>query len=249
MSRPGQMASGWQLTKASLASLGKHFKVLVLVTAVVAVPANLIQLVAPSSDSSLSAYISLAAIIMNLALIWTIIQIEQGHSTKLHWSYYRGTAGFVRFLLVSVLLVLELIPIALGLLLYSVGVVGAAPGTSVFEKGFVGILALLLFAPSVFLINRSLLALVVVPAGDLGPVGAIKASWRRVKGHSFQVLRRYGSLIVATTAIIIIPALAMVYLYQRTTNRGWLVILQVFTSLIILPFINLYLYKLYQELE
>lgn len=244
-----KLTSGWGITRATLKSWRKHFKLLFFVTAAVAVPANLIQLLVPSSDSSLSAYISLAAIVMNLALVWTIIQLEEGRKLKLRQAYYEGTASFVRFLLMSVLLVLELIPVGIGLLLYSVGVVGAAPGTTSFEKGFISVLVLVIFAPSVFLINRSLLAMMVVPSGNLGPMAAIKASWRRVKGRSFQVLRRFLSLILGVFVITIIPALAMVFLYERTTNRGFLALLQVFTSVIVLPFINLYLYKLYRELE
>jgi len=243
-----KLSPSWRLTAASLSSWRKHLKAFTLVTAAVAIPANLIQLGTPSGDSSLSAYLSIAAIVMNLALIWTVVQIESGHKVKLADSYYKGTASFVRFLLVSMLIVVELVPLALGLLLYSVGVVGAAPGTVALEKGFVGLLALLLAAPSLWLVNRSVLALIVAPATELAPIAAVRQSWRSVKGHSWQVLRRLGSLILAALLLVAIPALVLVYLYDRTTNRGFLALLQVFTSLVILPFINLYLYKLYREL-
>lgn len=243
-----KLTSTWRLTRSSLASWRRHLKILTIVTAAVAVPANIIQLAIPSGDSSVSAYLSLAAIVMNLALIWTVIQVEHDRPVTLARAYYEGTASFVRFLLVSLVIVLELIPLALALLLYNVGIVGAAPGTVPLEKGFVGLLVLLLALPSLWLVNRSVLALVIAPATTLRPWAVLGQSWRSVKGHSWQVLGRLVGLAVAALGLLAIPALVLVFLYDRTANRGWLALLQVLTSVLILPFINLYLYKLYREL-
>jgi len=244
------LPSGWSLAKASLATWRKHLKALTLLIALVAVPASLVQLLVNSSDGTISTYVSLVSVIMNLALVWMILQLEGGAKTvSLRQAYYDGTAGFVRFLLVSAVLVAELIPATVGLFIYSIGVAGAAPGTTGFERVIVTLLALALTIPSLFWINRSLLALVVVPGGQLRPMAAIRDSWGRVKGRSWQVLRKLLFLILAAVLLIAIPAIILVFLYERTTNRGFLALLQVFASLVILPFIDIYFVKLNQELS
>lgn len=249
MTKPKPLSSGWRLSLDSLATWKRHIKMLTLVTAVVAVPANLIQLLVASTDTTVSAYVSLASVVMNLALIWTIIKLGDGDkAVTLRGAYYDGTASIVRFLLVSFILVAELIPLTLGLFLYNVGVIGAAPGTTNFEKGVVALIVVLMALPSLFWFNRSVLALVAAPEGALRPMAAVRKSWASVKGHSWQVLRRLLFLIVAGALLIAIPAAVLVVLYDRTTNRGFLALLQVFASLFILPFIDIYLYKLYREL-
>ena len=243
------LPSGWHLAKASLGMWKRHLKTFTLLTALVALPANLIQLLLASSDGTISTYISLVSVLMNLALVWAALQLEGGAKTvRLRQAYYEGTASFVRFLLASAVIVVELIPITVGLFLYNVGVAGAAPGTTSFERVVVGLLAFALTLPSVFWVNRSVLALVGVPSGDLRPVAAVRDSWRRVKGHSWQVLAKLLFLMLAAAALVAIPAIILVFLYERTTNRGFLALLQVFASLVILPFIDIYLVKLNREL-
>ena len=243
------LSSVWKLTKASLATWNQHAKILTLVVALVAVPTNLLQLLLSAGDTTLSAYVSLAALVMNLALIWAIIRLESGDKkVSLRQAYYEGTASLVRFLLVSFLLVAELVPLAIGLLLYNVGVAGAAPGTTGFEEIIISLLALALAVPSLFWFNRSLLALVLLPGSELRPMTAVKQSWRSVRGRSWQVLRKLLGLVLVAGLLIAVPAIILVLLYEHTTNRGFLALLQLFASLAILPLIDIYLYKLSQEL-
>lgn len=242
------MKSAWQLTTESLKTEARHLGTLLLVTAVVAVPINLASLYSSGADVTVSAYSTLASVLMNIALIWTVLALLAGKSVKLSAAYYQGTASFVRFILASALLIVELVPLALGLLLYSVGVLGAAPGTSLFEKGALLALALLLAAPSVWMVNRSLFGLIEVVDRDTPPLAAVRTSWGWVKGQSWQVLGRLAALIIITVLLLAVPAIILVLVYGKTANRGFLVLLQVLISLFILPFIIIYLAKLRQEL-
>ncbi len=243
------MKSALSLARQSLKFEAKNLTKLLAITGVVVVPVNIIAIVSASTDVTISAYSTLATVLMNIALIWSVLRLLSGQPVKLAAAYYQGTASFVRFLLTSAIIIVQLIPLALGLILYSVGVLGAAPGTSAFEKGIMLALAGLLSAPSVWLVNRSLLALVEVVATDASPVAAIRSSWAAVKGHSWSVLGRWVALIIVTVLLLAIPAIVLILAFGKTNNRGFLVLLQALISIFILPFIVSYIVGLRQDLS
>jgi hypothetical protein len=243
-----KLASTWTLVKAALRQQRRSFGSLLLVAAIVTIPGNLIALLA-STETTVSTYVSVASIVMNLAIVWTVVQLDQGQPVKASQAYYDGTATFVKFVLLSLLLIVAFLPLALGLILYSVGVIGAAPGTTIFEKSLLTVLAALLAAPSILWVNRLIFSPFILVASGQRPLAAARLSWRSVKGHSWQVLVRLLGLILAVAILIAIPALLCLYFYAVTKNRGWLVLLQIFSSLLLLPFIDLYLYKLYRSLK
>ncbi|HSX14619.1 MAG TPA: hypothetical protein VLE72_01755 [Candidatus Saccharimonadales bacterium] len=243
-----RLPSVWQLTKQSLSLERSHLKIFLGITALVAVPTNLINLAAGTSDASISTYLSLASLLMNIALIWTVIQLEAGRQVTLRQAYYGGTANLVKFLLVSVALILELLPLALALVLYSVGVIGASPGTSLAERIIISALAITLAIPSIFWLNRGLFALYEVTSGSTRPIQALRTASQRVRGHSWAVLSRLLGLVIATLILALIPAAPLVLIYAQTTNHAVLALLQVLISLLVLPFAVIYINKLYRAL-
>ncbi len=240
----------WQLFRASLGQLRRHGKLLALIVVIVALPSNLLGLATGvSSDSSLSTYLSVAAVIMNLALVWTILALGRGEKVTLQRAYYAGTARLIPFLLVSVVLVLEIVPLAVGLIVFSLGAVAAGPAATLVERLLVTVAALILATPTLFLVNRSIFGLFAVQDPATTPMAALKRSWALVRGHSWPVFGRLTGLVMLMLLILVIPTVGLIILYGTTGNKLWVALLQFVISLAFLPLANLYLARLYGVLE
>lgn len=240
----------WRLFRGSLRDLRTHWKPLIVIALIVALPSNLLGLVTSlSSDSSVSTYLSVAAIIMNLALIWAALAIGRGQRVSLRRAYYEGTARLVPFVLVSLVLVLEVIPLALGLIVFSLGAVAAGPAATIGERLLVTVAALILALPTLFLLNRSLFSVFAVQTPETNPVAALKRSWALVRGRAWPVFGRLIGLGMLMLIILIVPTIGLVVLYGTTGNKIWVAILQLIISLTFLPLVNLYLARLYGVLR
>jgi hypothetical protein len=112
--------SGWRLYVISLKAFIVDWRLYTKILAFVAVPTDLLALSQSiSQNAAFTDYSSMAAIVMNVASLWTIIRRREGGlSSTLAEAYYDGNVALIRYLLVSVLMVFMLIPLALGLALY-----------------------------------------------------------------------------------------------------------------------------------
>lgn len=243
---PTKLPGTWVLLRQSVRFLRQHFWRLVAVVAVVAVPTSLLDLaIGTEGETQLRAYFSLAALLMNLALLWTIIKLDQGESVGLSRAYYLGTASFVRFMLVALVLALQLLPFIIGTSIYAIGVAGAGGSVALVEKLLLAGLGLALTAPTLFWLTRYLFALFIIPTSPKSPIEALRTSRAAVKGRGFGVFRRLGLFGLLAVVVLALPSVGLILLAQ---GGGWLVGLQLTTTLLFLPLTNIYLYKLFRAL-
>ncbi len=237
---PAKVPGPLSLLKSALTQLKRAPKLLAVV-AIVLIPTTLLTL---TGNTQLSAFATLASLLMNLALIWAIIELANNRSISIKDAYYKGTAALVQFVIVALLLVVMLVPLIFGLSLIGIGVL--PPGTLLPERILLGLLALLLVVPTVYWLVRYVFSLFIICETPVGPIAALRRSGQLVKGRFALVLGRLA-LVGAIMAIVgLIPLIAVLLLH--TDNHITIAIIQTVSGLIGLPVLNLYLHQLYKSL-
>lgn len=240
----------WALIKGSLGDWRTDWLSYLKLLAIVALPINILPIFTIFQDPYSSSYISFAAIVMNVTLIWAIVQRQEtGQFSGIKRSYYDSSVALVRFVLTSFLLVIMLIPAAFGLTLYALGAADPTGITGV-ESLLVGFVSFILAVPSIYLITRYALAPLAAIRDGLAPIAALRRSRQLVKGYFWPVLGRMlmlGLLLVAvslpTTLVVVGLSFAQV---SSDITKAFFQIVATFTAL---PIANLFLLRLFASLE
>jgi hypothetical protein len=250
--KPPKIISSWGLFLASLAQYRAHWKPYVKIMAAVAIPTNLISIFnLGSADAIAQSYISFASIVMNVAFIWAITRQEKsGRVPKLSAAYYDGSVALVRFLLLSFAILVMLIPAAFGLSLYGIAQTTADYfNTSGPELLLAGLAALVLSLPSLYMMVRYALSAPALVLEGLRPVASLRRGRLVTIGRFWPVAGRLAALAIFT-AIIFLPSLLILFLLSLL-KLGNLptAIFQITATLTVLPFINIYMLRLFIALD
>ena len=195
-----------------------------------------------SQSASGSTYQVFIMLIASLAIIWALRQYYLGAKIRARDSYYKGLYPFVPFLLVLLFIIVELIPLLIGLFLY-----GTLFNGSIAVTGLEKVVSLIPIIGLVFLsfywLASSLMALYIVTLPNMTPMKAIKSARGLVKGRRGLVLKKMiflPVLLIIITGIIMLP-----FIYILPSIAAWVFYL---LSLIGLVYIHSYLYALYRGL-
>jgi hypothetical protein len=229
-----------------------HWKAYVLILLVVTLPSDIITLVFQlGSDPVASTYLSFAAVIMNASLIWAMVQnIKTGRMPGVIDSYYEGSTVLVRYIVITFVIVIMLIPAALGGALYATAlqtvVSAGSPGPEVW---FIALGSLIIATPSFVLLVRFSLATYGVIADGLRPKEALRWSRRYTLGRFWKTTGRFAILglvlmVVSIPILIVTFLLAVVHLTSISTT-----FFEIATTLVALPVANIYLYRMYRNLQ
>lgn len=199
-----------------------------------------------ASGTSLSptagAYQFVLAVVVSLAVIWSLRQVHAGYDIRIRDGFYRGMYPFVTFLLVLLMVVVQLLPLALGMGVYSIIMnngIAVSPGEQfTFLLLFLG-LALI----SLYLLCSSLFALYIVTLPDVSPMSALRSARELVAGRRWTILRKIVFLPLALlflSAIVLVPVALF-----ATPLATW-----IFTALaaVLLVIVHTYMYNLYRSL-
>jgi len=241
----------WTLFKHAMRDYRQHVGLLMGIVLIVAIPVAVLSnfVVTPGSDTTLSAYVALAQLILNLAVIYTVIQLIKGKQPTIREAYYRGSAALVRLLLVSVMLILMLVFAVFGLFIIVTGAITSGGGFTGGELALLTVLGSLLAIPSVILITRSFWAIYIVIESDSWPVQAIRQSRAITKGRVVVILSRVAALVLFLILLMLIPMGIFLTLQAVTGWMIWSMFLQILASVVVLPLANFYLYRYYQRLK
>ncbi len=200
-------------------------------------------------NSSLSAsgevsgmYQVIFIITSSLALIWLFRQQQAGEPVGLKQAYYRGMYPLVPFFLVLLTTLVQVIPAAIGNMLYGSVVRGGLAVTFV-EQLFWFLFFLLLIILSLYFISVSIIALFVVTLPEMTPWVALEESKKLVEHRRIPLLLRLIALILIVAVAyvgIIFPA---IFVSAALTQ-----VLFFALTVVALPFIVAYLFVLYREL-
>ncbi|MFI5212763.1 MAG: hypothetical protein ACHQTE_02270 [Candidatus Saccharimonadales bacterium] len=164
-----------------------------------------------SLNANLSAvqqvYATILVLLTWLSTVWLLRTIVAGHTPKLRDGLYNSGAPIMTTFLVSLVLIVQLLPIALAAIGFN-----AANATGLLNGGIEEMLfwfvASLLTILSLYWITSTLLALVVVTLPGMYPMKAIKIAGDLIIGRRLRVLLRIlwlGFIIAIVWAIIMIP--------------------------------------------
>lgn len=184
----------------------------------------------------------LLLVIVSLATFWTIRAIKSQKRMRARDGYYQGLTGFVPYIGVMLVIALQMVPFAIGALIYSAAV-GSIAVVGTLEEAFFVLLWVILSLPTIYWLSSSILALVIVSIPGYYPMQAIETAKNLVGARRAQVVKRALAasimiggvfVLILLVSIIILPAIAFVV-------RD--------AMLIMLPFVaNVVLYKLYESL-
>ena len=204
-----------------------------------------------NNDQSLGTYASFFTLIMNIAVITSVMALKSGAKrVSLGEAYYGGTTRFVATICVIGLLGLQLMPLLIGGLIYVSGSTGATVGLGPVEMLLLAGIWLLFAIPSFRWLTRSVFALYLVQDSDTRPVAAIKASSALVRGKSWSVFGRILAGTIFMFLVLIIPSLAVSTLPETASLLTQLVTsgLQIVSALILVPFASVYGYNILEAL-
>jgi hypothetical protein len=246
-----KITSAWDLLRASFREYRANWKPYMKIIAIVAIPANLISLMNLSGDTTAQSYISFASVVMNVALIWALVQHERANKVpKVAAAYYEGTGGLVSFMLVSFALVVIVLPAAIGSTFYGASSQAAGyAGSFGPEQIVLGLLALILSLPTLYWLVRCGLAPFITIREGLRPMAALKLSRRYTLGRFWPVAGRFALL--AVFILVLLVPIGLIYFLLSLLNLGNtpVVVFNILATLTVLPIANIYMMRLYRALE
>jgi hypothetical protein len=207
----------------------------------VGIYAYLLGTAGTSNSEVAGVYRFLLALIVSLALIWTIRQVYAGQKVTIKDGFYKGMAPFVPSLLLLGVAIIQMLPLVIGSFIYTLVVTtgGLAAGQIAAWAVFAFLTAFL----SLFFVCSTLFALYIVCLPDVTPLVALRAARELVRGRRWLIMRRVAVLPIILLIVGVI--LLMPFIFLVTGIAGW-AFLFVLTAM--LPVIHSYMYLLYREL-
>ena len=198
-----------------------------------------------STDAGGSVYQTILFFVVSLATIWALRQAyasKLSQKIRIRDSFYRGMYPLVPFVLVGLVILLELIPVAIGGFLYST-VLANGIAVEFIEKFLFAALFALSVLLSLYLLVSTIFALYVVALPDMTPMRALRSARGLVRYRRIAVLRRLLFLFIfllIAVALLVIPVILF-----ATSFASWVLFALMTLGLIVA---HSYGYALYREL-
>lgn len=154
-------------------------------------------------------YIVLLGLLIWLTTVWLLRNLLAGHKVKMRDGLYSAGAPIVSTFLVSLVLIVQLIPIGLAVIGYS-----AASSTGLLSGGVAAMLfwfvAALLSIMSLYWITSTFFALIIVTLPGMYPMKALKTAGDMVVGRRLRILLRIlwmAVTVIVAGAVVLIPVI------------------------------------------
>lgn len=195
-----------------------------------------------TANPTAGAYQLVLALLVSLALIWALRQMYSGNKIRVRDAFYNGMSQLVQFVMVLIVIGLQLIPMAVGLLVYS-AVSGADVAATSAEHILWAGLAFLLSVVSLYMVSSSIFALYIVTLPEMTPLKALRSARQLAANRRWAVMRKVIFLpivLVAFAAILVVPLVLF-----ATPVAPWVFFL---LSMMLLPAVHSYMYALYRSM-
>lgn len=192
-----------------------------------------------SSSASGSILQTVLIVLESLVIIWALRQLLADKTITVKQSYYNSTVQLLPFLLVIGMIILQLIPLAIGSSLASAIFANSSGAIIVIS----GVVFALLAAWSLYLLSSSVFALYIVTLPGMQPLQALRSAKNLVRFRRWSVIRRLvflPILILAAMCLIIVPLIVFATVLVAPVFYA--------LSMLSLLFIHTYLYSLYRGL-
>lgn len=195
-----------------------------------------------ATGEAASTYQAMLLVLTSLAVIWALRQSHAGEKVRAKDAFYKGMYPLVQFILVLLVLLLQLLPLAIGNLLYSIVLQNGLAVTGV-EQAVWAILFGLLALLSLYMITSSIFALYIVTLPDVKPLQALRSARALVRHRRLMVGRKIAFL---PFVLLLIAAAVMLPIILWVTAVAEFVFF-VLTVLAVLV-THAYMYELYRKL-
>lgn len=195
-----------------------------------------------SSSNTAGAYQLFLALIISLAVIWTLRQVVSGAKIRTRDAFYQGMYPFIPFILVLIVIGLQLLPLLIGSALYSI-VITNGIAVHFIEKLLWAVLFALLALWSLYMLSSSLFALYIVTLPNMTPMKALRSARQLVRYRRWTVLRKILWLPLALLIAAVIIMLPIIIWLAPLAQ--WVFFLLTMFGLVA---IHAYMYTLYREL-
>lgn len=195
-----------------------------------------------AASETAGAYQMILTIVVSLALVWTLREVYANNKVHIRDGFYRGMYPLIPFLLVLLIILVQLIPMMIGLFLYNIATTQGVAATAV-EQWLWLVFLIMTTILSVYWLSASLFALYIVCLPDMTPFKALRSARELVRYRRWTVLRKVLFLpfmMLVSAGLIMIPVI-----WFATPLTPWVFFL---LSMIIIPLIHSYMYRLYREL-
>ena len=189
-----------------------------------------------------STYQTFIVILIILASIWAVRQQHTGAKFKVRDAFYRGMYPLVPFILVSMVIGLQMIPLGIGGWLYT-ATITTGLAVTVIEKALWIILVALLVLLSLYMVTSSVFALYIVTLPDMTPMRALRSARKLTLHRRWAIVSR----IVFITLVLVILAMIIMapFILWLPQIAEW-VFFSISVFGLLIPVI--FLYNLYREL-
>lgn len=195
-----------------------------------------------SSSSAAGTYQVFLLIITSLAVIWSLRQVMSGQKIRIRDAYYQGMYPLIPFILVLLMIMVQLLPLAIGAGLYNT-VITNLIAVNAFEKIIFLLIFLALAYWSVYMVCSSLFALYIATLPNMTPIKALKSAKQLAKFRRLSIFRKLLFLmliLLVVSAVIMLPIILWI-----TPLARWVFFILAILELL---FAISYLYAVYREL-
>jgi len=199
-----------------------------------------------SSGNTLSptagAYQLMLTLVISLALIWALREVNTGRTIRIRDGFYQGVYPLVQFVLTLAVLGIQLLPMAVGVMLYST-VTSNGIAASGMEQLLWAVVGVLFALVSLYMLSSSLFALYIVTLPGMTPLAALRSARQLVANRRLLVLRRVIFLPLALLFVAAVLVIPLILFATPVAPWAFFVITMIFIAVI-----HSYLYALYREL-
>jgi hypothetical protein len=195
-----------------------------------------------TATPSASVYQIVLGVIISLAVVWALRQVNAGNKPRIRDAFYQGMYPLVPVVLVLLVIGLELLPLGAGAFIYTLVVNNGIAATAVEQMMWLG-LFLLLGTATVYMLCSTLFALYIVSLPDMTPMAALRSARQLVLHRRWTVVRK---VLFLPVALILLSALVLTPLIMFLTPVAPWVFFAM--SMVLLPIVHGYLYTLYRSM-
>lgn len=193
-------------------------------------------------------------VVLWLTTIYILRHRLAGHKLKLRDALYNALTPFISTLLIALTILVELIPIALVVIVYSAAVATNFLATPFYALVFF-IFAALLIILSVYLVSGTLVALIAVSAPGLYPIVAIRTANDLIASRRIRWIIRVLFLFVVFAVLWVVVMLPLILLdlwlkdiWAWTEGIPFISLMLLLMSVFSAVYITTYLYLFYRHM-
>ncbi len=189
-----------------------------------------------------SVYQTFIIVMTILATVWVVRQQRSQEKIRVRDAYYQGMYPLVPFILITVVMGFQLIPLGIGGWLYTATINGGIAVTAI-EKVLWILMIILLSLLSLYMLISSLFALYIVTLPNMTPMRALRSARQLTLHRRWTIIRK---IMYLTFMLVLLAALTMLPFILWLPQIAEWVFFSISSLGLLIPVA--YLYTLYREL-